>query len=271
MNKVRNFLRSVKIVSRQPLPRKILFTHLPKAAGTSFRESILYTYSISNVPDYVAFRKACTKSNIKEYSSTYIHCLHAIILYYKELQSSFVADHFPVNEMILNEFIASDYLLVTILREPLERFVSQYSYHRLRLDQQSKQSIDISNPAALERDFHEYIASLKSTHRLNLMAWFFGNDTNEVAFNNLLKYDVVGFTGELENFNAKMTQVLGRPLPMRSSNITIERFEPAKVKFIKTFFESPETKQQLLEALHEEIELYAQIKSHFSTNGNSSK
>lgn len=110
----------------------LLFVHIPKTAGTSFRLAAKQFYGEGNVFFDYAPESIETSSEIIDA----VYSEEDLYKFYKQLTklpSSFLSGHFPANKYMML-YDTTD--IVSFVRDPLKQIVSHYNHHVKHLDYQ---------------------------------------------------------------------------------------------------------------------------------------
>jgi hypothetical protein len=137
----------------------ILFMHIPKTAGTAFREAMIENYKHSQVAYLYPHPPGFLVSNL------------GLLPLEQRARFRLVMGHFQYG---IHEFLPQEYTYVTIVRDPVERVISHYNYLRQTQPEiTSDGAVTLSLPEMLERH--------RTANFDNLMVrCFSGLDKNDV-------------------------------------------------------------------------------------------
>jgi hypothetical protein len=137
----------------------ILFMHIPKTAGTAFREAMTGNYKHSQVAYLYPHPPGFLVSNL------------GLLPLEQRARFRLVMGHFQYG---IHEFLPQEYTYVTIVRDPVERVISHYNYLRQTQPEiTSDGAVTLSLPEMLERH--------RTANFDNLMVrCFSGLDKNDV-------------------------------------------------------------------------------------------
>lgn len=200
-------------------PQGIVYHHVPKCGGTSVGRAIRLAYagSQATLNPGATSRALVTVSGNLEVDEMELLAFRERLLAYL-LHSGFrgVAAHVPFSTRVADEF-AEQYRFVVVMRDPVERFVSHF-LHTQR---------GVKGPAnpALE----EFLETEESELLGMYYARYFAGETLapddlagrgvEMAITNLKRFDAVGFTDRLPQFESDLRRVTGKRIRIGRDNV----------------------------------------------------
>jgi len=223
---------------------KILFLHLPKTAGTALRELFARQYGEQHVTRPLAAQ-----------------LLHEALIRYADYEV--ISGHFKPEH---GACLPADRLTLTVLREPIDRFLSYYWF---RKHDAANGAVD---PRVRELPLDAYIQALcdDDLDELNAqthMLYPIGADAMDAlpwpqqamaACRALDAFDLVGVQAEIDDFVAMLGARLGWPADMRLERVNVtQRREPHSL--------SEASRQRLNNILAPDIAVYAHALERFRT------
>lgn len=219
---------------------KLVFLHVPKCGGTSIDTAIRCQYFtlnklnddvvhdrldslrsayIGSVKHNLNFTKGDPKNNRNmEFNQDFVA--------YRMLDPKirYISGHFPFDKKIYDEF-ESEYDFFTILRDPVEKWISNYHYRGKR------SSLVKGNQVKhweIEKDIEEYLNSERGQfHGYDYTKYYGGIEANydytsresiEKAKENLKNFKIIGFLEDLDGFKAEFKNNYGFKLNIKHRN-----------------------------------------------------
>lgn len=195
---------------------KIVFHHVPKCGGTSLLRGFVLTYyplrlllrGRAGFPANLNVRaadRACETLGL----STHQFRVSLLAYHLARGASPLVSGHYPFSRAVYDDH-RDDWSFITILRDPVSRWYSEYYYNRHKTAGSSRTSLDIEaylespagRPAA--RSFVNFLAESSDP-----MATATESEAR-TALENLSCFDVVGRLEDLDGFRDAMKRRFGR-------------------------------------------------------------
>ena len=221
----------VELRARQAVKaRKICLIHVPKCGGDSVSRALARSYSIRDrlvVPNwYVNLRASRTAAEV-------IGCgmmnLREAVLIYKlaEAKAKFVTGHIVCRPRTREAFEAQ-WQFVTVLRDPVKRWISEFVYNTYGKQDWARNTLPIEayvdSPvgAASGRRYLEYFSDWQENEPIT-------ERDVQTAAKNLARFAAVGFLEELPAFALTLQQLLGRPVRIPRVNVSPSRERTAEI------------------------------------------
>ena len=191
----------------------IVFIHVPKCGGTSVAHSIKVKslFSYFDLNNTATIRCAKFFNDIDDHIENFhlVNELRSELLMYEVFKGTrFITGHFNFSNKVFNE-TSGDYDYITVLREPVQRFISKYHYNDIKIP-----IADYLNTKRAQGWGREYVNR------------FLGDDLSlpisekiEIAKDNLEKFSIVGQLGNLDKFKRKFRNKYDRKLNITELNV----------------------------------------------------
>ena len=210
-----------------------VFIHIPKCGGTSVDLAIrdALRVGVSGRINPIAARRACQAFlgvlDPPLFFQLYPSYQQVLLLYHLECGYPYVSGHLPVNEAVMDA-APSDYGFLTLLRDPVDRWVSHYIFNKMNMeDPMVPPSLDFAGTPMEELE--NVLSSLRGWQLGTMMTTFLAGrcpDQDEAAsavdaaLGNLRRFTVVGFLDDLPHFEDQFRRRFGAPLEVGHVNRT---------------------------------------------------
>lgn len=255
------------------LKEKIFYLHIYKCGGTSIAQAIKSCYlDLENIENNFVFhlnRRAANEainairrnlgnpelfSNHMYKDDLRLKLQESLLLYYMgREQTNYIAGHFGFSATAY-QYFSNKYAFITVLREPVKRFISAYVYGRYR--EGRKHNMDLTEYLQAKTGFggSTYVKLLGGLDET-------GDYTSERAIarakENLHKFSVVGCLEYTEEFLKQFEERFGRKLKIRKYN------QSPKSETYRNSILTEETEEKIREICKPDLEIYQYALDNF--------
>ena len=246
--------------------KKVAFLHIPKCGGTSIASSIAAAIGAdrSGYIDPIRTRglaQMCLEDCRRPEGSEHLFAIRRALFfdYFKE-GKPYIYGHFPiVRECLVN---SEGYEFVTLLREPTQRFVSQFKYY---LATKALPNEKFITQERIEDLWQEYFCSDVANFHANVLTAYLDessflrlghSDSAARAIENLKSFSVVGTLENLDLFTQKFRATVNAPLVIRSvKNKTSDKVAKSQNILLDRLF-TPDKMEDIYNICYRDINVY---------------
>ncbi len=247
-----------KIITKT-MGNHVVFHHVPKCGGTSVGRALRKKYILSQATvkpeqSYRAFAAFTQRSDRDQLMIDVLDLREQMLLYLLYDDVRCVSAHVRFSPIAHNAF-KETYKFVTVLRDPVDRFISNYFWIAGRPHEHP----------FVEGSFEDFLQT-PSAQRMgaNYVEYYCGLDKDadirsqiaiESAIENLNKFNVVGQLDRLSEFKNDIQDVLGVRLKIGHEN------KMKQSKSVKKNTVTPELRQRVSELCKPDIQVWQSVAS----------
>ena len=278
--KARFFTRRVlysvrKLLSRietKLIGQRWIFVHLPKCGGTSISTGLRQALGAGTEGfiDPMETRKWARfdlpNGERAEGSARLFQIRLTLLRAHADRGVPFIYGHFPLDECLFarpkTEQHEQGYRWLTVLRDPVDRLLSQFRYWTLTREPTAAESL-----SSIERRWQAYLGSDLCHYHANLYSYYLGGhavgfDGNRVAEmqeraqDNLKAFDAVGCIENLQAVAEDFRDLTGRSVRFRRLNSSEANSETRRQVRVLEEFEKRVDRSNLREMTRSDTEIY---------------
>ena len=220
---------------KRSLKEKIFFLHIPKCAGSSLSNAMVRNYIDLNKKNdkwiirlpaeaIAKTRGLLAKEQARQLSITNECCVRLpeyLLLYFmSQNKVKYISGHVPFSEIAYREF-HNEYSFVSILREPVTRWLSEYMFNRFKSSNHRKDTANM--------EIDEYIDSEVGKSQGRQYVLFLGGRINSEdydskasikrAVDNIKKFSIIGCVENMQEFADRYFERFGVKLSVGLDNL----------------------------------------------------
>ncbi|MBT3027055.1 MAG: sulfotransferase family protein [Candidatus Thiodiazotropha sp. (ex Ctena orbiculata)] len=246
-----------RTLANATIPQRVVFHHVPKCGGTSVGRALRRRYLLSQgtvTPEssYRAFKAFTGRDDREQMLVDVLDLREQMLLYLLYEDVRCVSLHVRFSEPAHIQF-HEKYKFITILREPVSRFISHYFWSHgkphahARIEEPIEEFINTERAKKLGATYAEFFCGLPKD------VDFASDEAIQAALANLKKFDVVGRLDDLPAFAGDIKRELGVKLRIGHENRS--RKTSSEVKSVI----SPEVKRKIEELCRPDIKIWEMI------------
>lgn len=191
---------------------RVVYHHVPKCGGTSIARSLRMRYFLSQVSinagsSVETLKQLYPNTSKAEHYQRLRDFRESLLVYYLYSDVRWISGHVRFSDVAHRNFSGS-YKFITVLREPVSRYISNYRYNYLR-----------DSYSGTRLGLEDYMGTFEGRMQGSIYAEYFSGlpahadfrdkEAVNTAKHNLQKFDLVGFTSEMRAFSEKAGDLLG--------------------------------------------------------------
>lgn len=209
-------------ISDALLPQGVVFHHVPKCGGTSVGRSLRFRYLLSQgtvkpEESFRAFEAFTGRSDREAMLVDVLDLREQMMLYLMYEGVRCISLHVRFSQVAYERF-KDAYKFVTVLRDPVERFVSHFFWSHgkqnahARIDQPFEEFVESERARRLGATYVEFFSGLPKEADIR------SDVAIQAAIENLRRFDVVGSLNDLAGFQLKLHETLGARIKIGHEN-----------------------------------------------------
>jgi hypothetical protein len=241
--------------------KRVVFHHVPKCGGTSVARALRMKYLLSQVTikpeaSYRALAAFTNRDDVEQLMVDVLDLREQMLLYWLYEDVRCVSAHVRFSPIAYSQF-ADKYKFITILRDPVDRFISNYFWIAGKPEEHP----------FLDGDFESFLATPRARRMgASYVEYYCGLDKSadliskksiDAALANLDKFDIVGRLDRLPEFERQIKDVLGVRLKIGHEN------KMRQPRSVKRKMITPELREKAQELCAPDLVVWNFVKDKF--------
>lgn len=258
-----------------------VFVHIPKCGGTSIDVALknrfagFKSHHVSTKAARIAGERRLKPQSPIEFTRENPAQLQYLLVYLLNLDNSYISGHMPVAGDIIENY-QSQYDFITVLRHPVDRFISNYIFNKMT----NPNPLLIPNNLSFERleeELYEVIASDRGLQFASVLTMMITGrypvdkqdaiNMKDEFSDNLSKFKVVGFLDDLPGFAHSCEQQFGKKPDIGMLNTTKRPYSESEKRVYEqlvALFKTPKVRQAVETLCEIETQNYENAKRRYS-------
>lgn len=262
MNIVDTGKRMQSWMSDRLLGHPVVFHHVPKCAGTSVARALRMRYlpsqqGVSSGPSFYAAKAFSPAQETLQLWPEVLDLREQILLYHLNCGVRCIAAHVRFSERAYEQF-GHRYKFITILREPVSRYISHYFWDLDGPEEWARISVGLDEFVETEQGRRYGLLFGENFSGLPSDSDFGSEQAVEAAKRNLDKFAAIGFLEDMPAFERKLKAELGIGISIRHENKG-KAPDQTKKRVV-----TPEVRRRIEELCASDIEIYRYARQKYA-------
>jgi hypothetical protein len=246
--------RARRLVQGDLLDEKVFFLHVPKCGGTSVHGAISATCWRPASTTHLLAAPASGRAAEVVDEGLMAFRERVLIYLFEQPRMTYVGGHFTLGEDMFARY-GHTWNFITVLRHPVDKWLSQYYYNRYRGSNRQHFAVDDDLETYLDSDEgralgSDYVAKFAGREFVEAGADLRSDEAIERAISNLEQFSLVGFLDQMDRFAEQFELQFGASLAVGHTN----RSPAAKKK--KRARSSPTVRERVRELCAPDLRVY---------------
>lgn len=239
--------------------QRVVYHHVPRCGGTSINRAFRLRYLLSQVSINATATAETVRQRFpdipaEEFQIRLRDLRESILIYHLNDYVHWISGHVRFSPAAYSAF-SPGYRFMTVLRDPIERYLSDYfccykSDRYFRTDLPLEEYLDSFEGRIRTSVYGEYFSGLPAD------ADFTSDEAVTLAIENLAKFDLVGFTDDMQGFVRDASSMLGVRVKVGHENKGRGGSSGRSVAV------APETMGKLQEMCESDMRIYRYAREH---------